>query len=53
MTTIGMIASGHVRGNLAKAAIAHGYEVVHGEFGFDALDIGGLKASVATSKRGE
>ena len=28
MTTIGIIGSGHVGGNLAKAAIAHGYDVV-------------------------
>ncbi len=28
MTTIGMIGSGHVGSNLAKAAIAHGYDVV-------------------------
>jgi len=28
MTTIGSIGSGHVGGNLAKAAIAHGYDVV-------------------------
>jgi 8-hydroxy-5-deazaflavin:NADPH oxidoreductase len=28
MTTIGIIGSGHVGSNLAKAAIAHGYEVV-------------------------
>jgi len=28
MTTIGIIGSGHVGSNLAKAAVAHGYEVV-------------------------
>ena len=28
MTTIGIIGSGHVGSNLAKAAIAHGYDVV-------------------------
>jgi predicted dinucleotide-binding enzyme len=28
MTTIGIIGSGHVGNNLAKAAVAHGYEVV-------------------------
>jgi 8-hydroxy-5-deazaflavin:NADPH oxidoreductase len=28
MTTIGIIGSGHVGGNLAQAAIAHGYDVV-------------------------
>lgn len=28
MTTIGIVGSGHVGSNLAKAAIAHGYEVV-------------------------
>ena len=28
MTTIGIIGSGHVGGNLARAAIAHGYDVV-------------------------
>jgi predicted dinucleotide-binding enzyme len=28
MTTIGIIGSGHAGGNLAKAAIAHGYDVV-------------------------
>src|SRR5580692_1555501 len=28
MTTIGIIGSGHVGGSLAKAAIAHGYDVV-------------------------
>jgi 8-hydroxy-5-deazaflavin:NADPH oxidoreductase len=28
MTTIGIVGSGHVGGNLAKAAIAHGYDVV-------------------------
>ena len=28
MTTIGIIGSGHVGSNLAKTAIAHGYDVV-------------------------
>ena len=28
MTTIGIIGSGHVGSNLARAAIAHGYDVV-------------------------
>jgi len=28
MTTVGIIGSGHVGSNLAKAAIAHGYDVV-------------------------
>ena len=28
MTTIGILGSGHVGNNLAKAAIAHGYDVV-------------------------
>jgi 8-hydroxy-5-deazaflavin:NADPH oxidoreductase len=28
MTTIGILGSGHVGGNLAKAALAHGYDVV-------------------------
>ncbi|HJZ27647.1 MAG TPA: NAD(P)-binding domain-containing protein, partial [Streptosporangiaceae bacterium] len=28
MTTIGIIGSGHVGGSLARAAIAHGYDVV-------------------------
>jgi 8-hydroxy-5-deazaflavin:NADPH oxidoreductase len=28
MTTIGIIGSGHVGSNLAKAAVAHGYDVV-------------------------
>ena len=28
MTTIGIIGSGHVGSSLAKAAIAHGYDVV-------------------------
>jgi 8-hydroxy-5-deazaflavin:NADPH oxidoreductase len=28
MTTIGLLGSGHVGSNLAKAAIAHGYDVV-------------------------
>ena len=33
MTTIGIIGSGHVGSNLAKAAIAHGYDVVLGGSG--------------------
>ena len=28
MTTIGIIGSGHVGSNLAKAAVAHGYDVM-------------------------
>jgi len=28
MTTIGILGSGHVGSNLARAAIAHGYDVV-------------------------
>jgi predicted dinucleotide-binding enzyme len=58
MTVIGIIGSRHVGSNLARAAIAHGYDVVLSnsqgpdsladlvnESGFDALDIGGLGES--------
>ncbi len=64
MTTIGIIGSGHVGSNLARASIAHGYDVVlsnsqgpetlgglvrdlglYDEFGYDAVDIGGLDES--------
>jgi 8-hydroxy-5-deazaflavin:NADPH oxidoreductase len=39
MTTIGIIGSGHVGSNLAKAAIAHGYDVVlSNSQGADSLD---------------
>jgi 8-hydroxy-5-deazaflavin:NADPH oxidoreductase len=39
MTTIGIIGSGHVGSNLAKAAIAHGYDVVlSNSQGTDSLD---------------
>jgi predicted dinucleotide-binding enzyme len=42
MTTIGIIGSGHVGSNLAKAAIAHGYDVVLSGSG----KMDGLKALV-------
>jgi 8-hydroxy-5-deazaflavin:NADPH oxidoreductase len=50
MTTIGIIGSGHVGSNLAKAAIAHGYDVVLSGSGKpDALD--GLIAQLGPKAR--
>jgi predicted dinucleotide-binding enzyme len=55
MTTIGIIGSGHVGSNLAKAAIAHGYDVVlSGSGNLDALQALaselGTKARAATAR---
>ncbi len=50
MTTIGILGSGHVGGNLAKAAIAHGYDVVLGNLqGPDSL--AGLVAELGPRAR--
>jgi 8-hydroxy-5-deazaflavin:NADPH oxidoreductase len=50
MTTIGIIGSGHVGSNLAKAAIAHGYDVVlSGSQGPEAL--AGLVADLGQKAR--
>jgi 8-hydroxy-5-deazaflavin:NADPH oxidoreductase len=50
MTTIGIIGSGHVGSNLAKAAIAHGYDVViSNSQGPDSLD--GLVAGLGPRAR--